>query len=269
MTTLTSAREHYLSQQEVTADAVVTARRLRFGSLPRLTAVVAGFQAVSAVRSARYVPAALAEQGISTDRLATPDARTLAGWTSYGLPLAPLLEKVRQPEVDGFRFDRVIASQVQDAGRQGAAIATAVTPRATAYTRMLNPPSCSRCVVLAGKVYGKNTGFQRHPSCDCVHVPTNREDGDDVAFDAVGYFDSLSAEEQDRIFTKHGAELIRAAPADQRQYVMGRTVNTRWMPHATAAQTRAARLLPEDITARAGGDRAELLRLMKRYRYVR
>lgn len=269
MATLQSAREHYEAQQRIVAGAVLTARRLRFDSLPRLTAVVAGFQAAAAVEGARSVPEALVEQGIDTDRFAEPDARTLAGWTSYGLPLAPLLEKVRMPQVEGLRFDRLVASQVQDAGRQGAALQMAVTPTVTTYVRQLNPPSCSRCIVLAGKKFTKNEGFQRHPLCDCTHVPTTQEIGDDVTFDAVSYFDSLPVEEQDRIFTKHAAELIRTAPDDKRQYVMGRAVNTRWAPRATSAQNQRARLLPEEITRQANGNRGELLRLMKRHRYIK
>lgn len=269
MATLLAAREHYLAQQRITSRAVVAARRLRFDSLPRLTAVVAGFQAAAAVEGARSVPESLVEQDIDPDTFAAPDARTLAGWTSYGLPLAPLLDKARLPDVEGFRFDRLIASQVQDAGRQGSALQMAVTPAATAYVRQVNPPSCSRCIILAGKKFHKNEGFRRHPLCDCVHVPTTLEDGDDVTFDAVSYFDSLPVEEQDRIFTKHAAELIRTAPADKRQYVMGRAVNTRWAPRSTSAQDRRARLLPEEITRQANGNRDELLRLMKRHRYLR
>lgn len=269
MATLLSAREHYEAERRITSRAVLAARRLRFDSLPRLAAVVAGFQAAAAVRGASYVPEVLAEQGLDTDRFAEPDARTLAGWTSYGLPLAPLLDWVRALKVDAYRFDRLIASQVQDAGRAGAELAMAVTPSVTAYTRMVNPPSCSRCILLAGKVYRKNAGFQRHPLCDCTHVPTTRTDGDDLRFDAAGYFDSLSEAEQDRIFTKGAAELIRQSPPEKRLQVMGRVVNTRWTPSSTVAQDRRARMLPGDIVRQAGGDRDELLRLMRRHRYLR
>ena len=290
MATLQSAREHYRAQQRIVAASVLTARRLRLGSLPRLVAVVAGFQAAAAVEGARSVPEALAEQGISADRFATPDARTLAGWTSYGLPLAPLLERTRLPEVEAFRFDRVIASQVQDAGRNGAALQMAVTPSATTYVRQVNPPSCSRCILLAGKKYRDNEGFDRHPLCDCTHVPTDDETGDDVRFDAPAYFRSLpTAEElaeeypdltvaqrrerglysQEDVFTKHGAALIRAAPESKQQYVMGRVVNTRWMKHSTAGDDRRRRAMPGDLVQRAGGDRVLLLRLMRANGYIR
>lgn len=269
MATLQSAREHYETQRQTTAQALTAARRLRFGDLGRLVAVVSAFQGAAALNGQRSVPRMLSEQSISIDQFVEVDARTLAGWTSYGLPLSDLLERVQHPSVDPFRFDRVIASQVQDAGRQGATLQMAATPSATYYDRVLNPPSCSRCVILAGKTYRNNEGFDRHPLCDCVHVPTDKANAEEHVFDGSAYFDSLSTEEQDRIFTKHGAELIRNADAADRQHVMGRVVNTRWMRHSTAAQDRRARLLPGDIVERAGGDRAELLRLMKRYRYIR
>lgn len=290
MATLRSSRDHYAAQQRTTALAVAAGRRLRFDSLSRLVAVVAGFQATAAVRGARYVPEALVEQGIDADRFATPDARTLAGWTSYGLPLLPLLERARLPEVDAYRFDRLIASQVQDAGRNGEALAMAVTPAVTTYDRMLNPPSCSRCIILAGKTYRGNAGFDRHPLCDCVHVPTDDDNAEEFIFDGPGYFDSLpTADElreqypdltvaqrrqqgiysQEDIFTKHGAELIRAAPPSKRQYVMGRVVNTRWMKHSTAGDDLRRRAMPADLVRRAGGDRVLLLRLMRGNGYIR
>lgn len=290
MATLQSAREHYARQQRRTARAVLAARLLRFDSLPRLTAAVAGFQAASAVAGAEFVPEALVEQDIDPDVFAEPDARTLAGWTSWGAPLAAALEVVRRPSVESHRFDRFIASQVQDAGRAGSELQAAVTPAATAYVRQLNPPSCSRCVLLAGKVYRKSAGFDRHPLCDCAHVATSAEAGDDIRFDAPAYFRSLpSAKElreqhpdltvamrreagllsQEDVFTKHGAELIRAAPEGRQQYVMGRVVNTRWMRHATAGEDARRRALPGDIVRQAGGDRVTLLRLMRAHRYIR
>jgi hypothetical protein len=33
------------------------------------------------------------------------------------------------------------------------------------WIRVLNPPSCSRCVLLAGRFYRWNEGFERHPNC--------------------------------------------------------------------------------------------------------
>lgn len=70
---------------------------------------------------------------------------------------------------------RVVTTQIADAGRAAdqVAIATAepllpsVAQKRVRYgwVRMLNPPSCSRCVILAGRFYRWNEGFQRHEMC--------------------------------------------------------------------------------------------------------
>lgn len=78
--------------------------------------------------------------------------------------------------------------------------------------RMLNPPSCSRCSILAGRFYRWNTGFHRHPRCDCVHVQTNAvtaAETEGLVHDPYEYFKSLSPEDQDKNYTKAGAQAIR------------------------------------------------------------
>jgi len=42
------------------------------------------------------------------------------------------------------------------------------------YVRGLTPPSCGRCVVLAGQPCG-STPFERHPNCDCIAIPTSKQ----------------------------------------------------------------------------------------------
>lgn len=116
---------------------------------------------------------------------------------------------------------RIIGTQIQDAGR--VADGVGVTARkGTGYIRELRTPSCSRCVVLAGKFYRWSSGFDRHPGCDCVHRPAKGHRGSsEVKFDPDSYFRSLSVEEQDRIFTNAGAQAIRDG-AD-----VGQVVNAR------------------------------------------
>ena len=103
----------------------------------------------------------------------------------------------------------IAATQVADAGRVADQVAMTARPAATGYRRMLVGMSCSRCVILAGRWYAVNAGFRRHPLCDCIHVPGREDTTDDVRTNPTAYFESLSAEEQDRVFTKAGAEAIR------------------------------------------------------------
>lgn len=108
--------------------------------------------------------AMLAEQGIDAP---PPDARlNPLSLTTTAASVAAMLDKINSE----LAFDRLVRSLVQDAGRT-AQLIDATSRRGVSHVRHLNPPSCSRCAVLAGRVYPISTGFQRHPQCDCVMIP--------------------------------------------------------------------------------------------------
>lgn len=106
---------------------------------------------------------------------------------------------------------------------------------------------------------------------DCIHIPCREDSADDLRTDPKAYFNSLSAAEQDRLFTKAGAEAIRSG-AD-----MARVVNARrgmqvagdGRAYTTEAAGRRPRLMPEQIYREAGTDRAEALRLLRLHGYIR
>lgn len=103
----------------------------------------------------------------------------------------------------------VVSSAVQDMGRQ-ADLTAGVGARRLHYVRVISPGACSRCAILAG-AGSSAKAYLRHPSCKCTALPVY--DGGPAPkglFDDAGaYFDSLSPSEQDRVFTKAGAEAIR------------------------------------------------------------
>jgi hypothetical protein len=71
--------------------------------------------------------------------------------------------------------------------------------RVKLWTRMLNPPSCGRCVILAGKTSRQSEAFNRHPGCDCRNVPSSEDTGDDATTDPKAYLNGLTSAEQDRV----------------------------------------------------------------------
>ena len=77
------------------------------------------------------------------------------------------------------------------------------------YVRVVSPGACNRCAILAGSDRFSKP-FLRHPACRCTSVPVT---GGALPGGVFGspreYFESLSKAEQDRIFTKAGAEAIR------------------------------------------------------------
>lgn len=105
----------------------------------------------------------------------------------------------------GQRFlDTVVRSEVADAGRDAVAVGMAIRPKVFGYIRLVNPPCCGRCAILAGQWYGWNEGFLRHPGCDCTHVPAPEQRSEDVAavpekLLAAGQIKGLSKADQDAL----------------------------------------------------------------------
>jgi hypothetical protein len=110
----------------------------------------------------------------------------------------------------------VATSAMQDIPR--AAVTTGMLARrqVKGYVRCLRGVSCARCVILAGRQY-RVVAFDRHPRCDCYHVPV-AEGGDGWETDPAAYFRRLTAAQQDAIFGEAAAEAIRLG-ADMNQVV--------------------------------------------------
>ena len=282
---LTSALDLHARQRAIARNGLVAARKARFGSLERLVAVVAASQTLAASEAVSAVPRILTEQGIDTDAEAVPLARSLTNTASDGRSLQGLLDYTRSDEVTAAQFDLIVLTQFADTARAGSTVSAAVRPAVTGYVRMLEGKSCSRCVVLAGRFYRTNQGFQRHPKCDCRHIPSRENLAGDVRTDPAAYFDSLSKAEQNRAFTEAGAKAIRAGAdvgkvvnarrgmstaqtATGRRRLVRRDVMGRPLYTTTEASRGLVRLMPESIVEIAGDDRRELLRLLKSHGYV-
>jgi hypothetical protein len=163
-----SARKHYRWSAALAERAVREARRARPRGVLAVAGTVVTHQATAAFQAQPAVAQMLTEQSLS--QAADALLNTLAFTTAVDSVTA-MLDEV---ETD-YEFERLVASLVQDAGRAAEQAATAVRPR-VGFVRYLSPPSCSRCAILAGRVYRYSEGFLRHPGCDCVMVPTSLAD---------------------------------------------------------------------------------------------
>jgi len=104
----------------------------------------------------------------------------------------------------------MIKTAMADLGRSSD-LTAATSRRFAEYVRLVSPGACSRCAILAGKSSYK-VAFKRHPACKCTAAPVPDGESAPTGFHATpdAYFASLSPAEQDRVFTKAGAEAIRA-----------------------------------------------------------
>jgi hypothetical protein len=258
------------------------------GQLVRLTVLLTGAQRAAANRADSYLDEVLDAQGINPAAAGRVVVPSLAGVASDGRTLEGLLYRPALTALSGISrgatvdramagggavLDMIVRTQVADAGRAADHVAMVARPQATGYVRMLVGKSCSRCALLAGRRYTWKADFDRHPRCDCTAVPAREDTADDVRTDPRRYFGSLSAAEQDRQFTKAGAEAIRRG-ADIGQVVNARsgmyTAGGRLLTR-TAATSRGVggvRLMPEQILRDAAGDRGEAIRLLKRFGFL-
>lgn len=234
--------------------------------VPSLLAVLVAAQREAASAADAYVAAALAEQDLPAAAEGRLNVDALVGVASDGRDLEALLQQPALTTLtaigSGHALDRALgygqagirmiaATQVADAGRVGDQVALTAHPDIPGYRRMLVGKSCSRCVILAGKYFRYNAGFDRHPKCDCIHIPAREDTADDIRTDPKKYFDSLSREEQDRTFTRAGAEAIRLG-ADPAQVVNARRSAAGLTPAGARITGDEARML------RGGRDRGRL-----------
>lgn len=190
---------------------------------PRLVAVVAAGQHAAATGATEYVSQAVRAQGGQPEPDGTVAAAAFAGTAADGRPLDTLLyEPVITTKTalgNGTLLDRaiqqgladllrIVSTEVADAGRSAVGAGIMSDRVCTGYVRVLSPPSCARCTILAGKVFHTATAFARHPHCDCVNLPTIAGVAPHVT-DPGDYFRSLPTAEQNRIFTASGAQAIR------------------------------------------------------------
>lgn len=289
-----TAEEHQAAQaRQAAAAALLTARQWRTMNpddldsswakiVQRLTAIVAFAQLGAAQAGAAYVPLALAEIGIEVDPLGEVNPARFAGSAGDGRPLDSLLfaavahtkhrlslgaTPVEALQFGGFALDMIVKTQVADAGRQAAGVAITARPR-VGYTRMVAPPCCQRCGVLAGKAFTWNTGFSRHPRCDCRHIPTREGDPAGFASD-IGPEHIRDLSKGQRQAIADGADLNQVVNAKRRRSGMTTSEGTtRRGLYGGRAGAVPQRLTPEGIY-RVASTRAEAVSLLQRFGYIR
>lgn len=307
------ASKHYAQQAAISqaaADAMWPLFQRRV-PLPEIALALARYQ-----RAAATAAVVTVSRWADADQMTDPDS--FAGVSSSGFPvIEPVIATIDRiipapvspipaPWWDDatlfqHEVELLISSEVADAGRS-ASQAEMVGHGYTQYVRVLNPPSCARCTILAGRKYRWSRGFQRHPGCDCQMVPVDDpRAADDLltdprsAFDAgqVGSYRTLKdgsrvfvdgLSKADRRAVADGADIIKVVNASRglsapgitaatRTELFGRSVKattdatTKRAAWRKANPTRLVRLRPESIYEFAK-DPQDAIRLLQLYGYM-
>lgn len=291
---LQQARSHHARQAGIAAAAALAIRRLLTRRRPwsEILPTLASYQLASAKASSETM-AAVAGTAPQVDPAA------FAGVSSAGFPISEPLVATIDAQVpapaealpaawweDAKAFmdsvEQLILSEVADAGRSAFGAEMAAAPDWQNYVRVLVPPSCKRCVVLAGRIYRDLDGFERHPECDCVHWPVQDwEEAHEAglvsspreAFEK-GHIRALTKAETKAL--EDGADISQVINSSSGIYtadLFGRRVKatrastTRRSAWRKANPTRLVRLRPESIY-RFAKDREDAVRLLRLYGYI-
>lgn len=291
MSTLQSADNYYLQQQQIAAVTVASTKKLwrrmdadfagSWASVaPVMLQTVQLGRAAVAATSLAYTPAVLKETNQVAPAAGTVNTAAFLATAPDGRPMDSLLsESVIRAKVavkGGASASAALASAeswltgmlltvMADTGRGIVGADIAQRPALGGYVRMLNPPSCSRCAILAGKWFRWNQGFLRHPHCDCRHIPASEAIAGDLTTDPYAYFNSLSKDDQTATFGRIEARAIRDG-AD-----IYRVENVKLRGLATAKghlrYGTPSRMTVDDIY-RVAGTRTNAIKLMQREGYI-
>lgn len=194
--------------------------------IPPVAAVITSAQqkaADSGVVASRSV-------SVATGQYELPEAfynpREMAGWGSHGVPIeealyAPAIGVKKRigagvPLADAMLYGAtalasISSTVVTDTGRESMQL-DMIARKQAGYVRVVEAGACSRCIVLAGKFFRWNKGFDRHPRCRCEHMPAKSEQwAKDEGWYADPYeaFRSMSAKQQQQVFGEFSARAIR------------------------------------------------------------
>lgn len=302
---------------------LVAQAQMEWNRLP-LNSLQAGFQQTflpaiaPGLRNAQAAAASVAAQTIAeaTGRPSTVNPAAFAGHASNGdtLPHAlamPLVElyvdlgngvdpaQAYQSSFDS--MDRMLTTQIHDAARQAESVQM-VDHEVTFYIRYTEPGACDRCIVLAGKHYKWNDGFERHDNCRCYHIQYStvyrdpvgghQQSGDIVSItnpspyrtnaqpqNPLALFHSMSTAEQDRVFghanaqaIRDGADIYQVVNATGSRAGMSTTISgprgEQYKGTIQGVPRGQVRLVPEAIYQIAGNDQAYARQLLKKNGYI-
>lgn len=292
---LASAEGQYARQAQIAATTAAAARKLwrRLGADfsrqwetvgPQILDLVNAGRAAAIVTALPYTAATLAQQDVDAPRAGHLNPARFGASAPSGAPVSYVVEEpiiqarslvgagapvVSALERSGTYLAGIVLTMLADTRRGVYGADIIARPAVGGYVRMLQPPSCSRCVILAGKFFRWNQGFQRHPRCDCQHLPVAGRaaaERSGLISDPYEYFNSLTPREQEAVFGKSEARAIRDGGD------IYRIGNVRMRGLSTAIgrgrNRRYATMTVDDIY-RVAGTRTNAIRLLEQQGYIK
>lgn len=225
MQSLPRSAEQYGSDQRAEIRAALVAVRRQWRRMgddfdtswarvePRVLAVLDTAQERVATGAVEYIPAVMAETGqlVRAPSYSVDPWRLVGtsgdGWGTDSLAYGAVV-RTKEAVGSGASIGQALArggtylttavgTMLSDTGRTAEKMAGA-SRGVTLWVRMLEPPSCGRCIQLAGKETRNAVAFDRHPRCDCRNIPTTENLAGSLTTDPNEYLQGLSDRDLER-----------------------------------------------------------------------
>ena len=276
-------------ESQVLAVLDTAQERVATGALAYIPAVLE--ETRQRVRPPQYEVAPDFMVGTAGDGLAT-EGLAYGAVTRSKQAVASGYEPAQALAIGGRWLTTAAGTLLSDTGRTAEKVA-GHSRRVTTWVRMIEPPSCGRCVILAGKPARTGQPFLRHPKCDCRNIPATETFAGDWTTDPDAYLETLDDEglrralgsEANARAWRDGADTNQLINAYRRggdvrtAQVYGRNVRYttegttrrgrayRSMQGLPGGRGRAPRLMPESIYQIAT-DREDAIRLLRLYGWI-
>lgn len=257
--------------------------------LPAALAVLTAAQMASARTADPYVATVLAAEGQALAAEFTVAAAAFAGQAADGrdlfdllyLPVVTTLQAIRAgAPVQGalqaglLQLETIAQTEVADAGRVADGVAITKEPAVGRYVRLVVGATCSRCIILAGRVYRWSQGFERHPNCDCIMIPAVSAEAAGLVQSPRRVYDAMTPEQRTAAGWSRAEQAAIADGADIAAVTNIHrgglyTAGGRRFTYEATAGRRRPRITPEQIYRDAAGERGEAVRLLRLHGYIR
>ncbi len=246
-------------------------------------------QVHAAAGATSYASAIIADAGLTPRPLGVVNPAAFAGTAADGRALDSLLYLpvigVKQAIGAGAPLDvamqaglatllMYVGTEIADAGREAAQVAGTADEQIIGYVRYLDATACDRCIVLAGRLYTHNEGFERHPQDGCDTRPITQSEWDEHGSDVTDSPTQAIAARSDEQLAQAGlSEADIQALRDGAD--PGQVINAHDGVYTVGDQTfthsggRGARLTVTEVYRQAGDDRRHAIDLLTQFGYIR
>lgn len=174
---------------------MLAARQFAGLSLTQIAQIVTIYQLAIVREAINATTAMVEEQGLTPNPYGTVASTALVGFTPDGRRIEGLFSQAQSVS----QYEQMMVNTLRGSARTATSVAITNERSVDGFMRIMVPPTCQRCAILAGKWFRYGADFDRHVNCDCTQVPCPSGDHKQMFVDFGSYSNPYKAYEEGQI----------------------------------------------------------------------